>query len=147
MKTPDKIPFSALESDPFKSKSFGAPAVVARAAVKEGSERRQAMRLATTEKLIETQGFHAAAYLKKARRHTDGAGALTHPADVIDNPAIDLSAKRQILAAWASDASAVQDQPELRWLLGTAEPVLFEDVRAALARLDRVEGGDDAGGH
>jgi len=31
----------------------------------------------------------------------------------------------------------VQDEPGLRWLLGTAEPVPFEDVREALARLDR----------
>jgi hypothetical protein len=67
------------------------------------------------------------------------AVGFSHPRDVLKDPLIDTAEKRAILASWASDASAVQDMPSLRWLLGTAEPVALQDVREALTRLDALE--------
>lgn len=67
-----------------------------------------------------------------------------HPRDVLKNPFLDEGEKRAVLASWASDASAVQDEPRLRWLLGTPEPVPLVDVLEALARLDRRDGAGHA---
>jgi hypothetical protein len=64
------------------------------------------------------------------------AVGFAHPSDVLKDPDLPRDEKRAILASWASDASAVEDDPRLRWLLGTAEPVPFADVYEALARLD-----------
>lgn len=65
------------------------------------------------------------------------------PSEVVGRADLDPGQKRAILAAWLSDASAVQDAPGLRWLLGTPEPVTVADLRAALEALDRQT---DAGG-
>lgn len=92
------------------------------------------MRLATSEKLIQTQGLGAA-----LERWLRPAVGFTHPRQVLKDPLLGRAEKRAVLASWASDASAVQDEPGLRWLLGTAEPVPLADVREALARLDREE--------
>ena len=59
-----------------------------------------------------------------------------HPGDVVRSRDLPTSRKREILAAWASDASAVQDHPTQRWLLGTPAPVPLDDVLAALRALD-----------
>jgi hypothetical protein len=93
------------------------------------------MRLATSEPVIEFQGLGAAL----ERWLPPGVG-FTHPRDVLKDPLLDSAEKRAVLSSWASDASAVQDRPQLRWLLGTPEPVPQADVREALARLDRWEG-------
>ena len=90
------------------------------------------MRLATSEQLIEFQGLGAA-----LERWLRPAVGFAHPRDVLKDPDLGSSEKRAILASWASDASAVQDEPGLRWLLGTPEPVRLQDVRDALACLDR----------
>ncbi|WP_293679739.1 hypothetical protein [uncultured Phenylobacterium sp.] len=95
------------------------------------------MRLATSEQLIQTQGLGAA-----LERWLRPAVGFAHPRDVLKDPLLDAQEKRAVLASWASDASAVQDQPTLRWLLGTAEPVPLADIREALERLDRREGLD-----
>jgi hypothetical protein len=100
------------------------------------------MRLATSEQQIEFQGLGAA-----LERWLRPAVGFTHPRDVLKDPNLDLPDKRAILSSWASDASAVQDEPKLRWLLGTAEPVPLDDIREALARLDRWEGADSGAGH
>jgi hypothetical protein len=92
------------------------------------------MRLATTEQLIEKQGLAAA-----LERWLRPAVGFQHPRDVLKDPDLDLDGKRAVLSSWASDASAVQDQPTLRWLLGTPEPVPLADIREALARLDALE--------
>jgi hypothetical protein len=92
------------------------------------------MRLATSDQLIQSQGLGAA--LERLLRPAVG---FSHPRDVLKDPLLDPGEKRAILASWASDASAVQDEPSLRWLLGTVEPVPVDDVREALARLDRWE--------
>jgi len=59
-----------------------------------------------------------------------------HPRDVLKDPLLDGSEKRAVLASWASDASAVENRPDLRWLLGTPAPVPLDEVLQALARLD-----------
>lgn len=94
------------------------------------------MRMATSEQVIAEQGLGAA--LERWLRPAVGFG---HPRDVLKDPVLGLAEKRAVLSSWASDASAVQDQPSLRWLLGTPEPVPLADIREALARLDRLEHG------
>ena len=66
------------------------------------------------------------------------AVGFTHPTDVVRDPHLDVHEKRAILSSWASDASAVTDEPSQRWLLGTPDPVPFSEVRHALAELDRL---------
>ena len=93
------------------------------------------MRLATSEQVIAQQGLGAA--LERWLR--PGVG-FSHPRDVLKDPLLDRDEKRAVLSSWASDASAVQDQPTLRWMLGTPEPVPLNDIREALLRLDRWGG-------
>ena len=66
------------------------------------------------------------------------AVGFLHPLEVVKDPDLDVGAKREILAAWASDASAVEDRPTQRWLLGTHAPVPLSEVLAALRRLDAL---------
>jgi hypothetical protein len=89
------------------------------------------MRLATSESIFETQGLGAA-----LERWLRPAVGFERPRDVLKDPFLDLDEKREVLASWASDASSVRDEPHLRWLLGTAEPVPLAEVREALAKLD-----------
>jgi hypothetical protein len=99
------------------------------------------MRLVTSEHSIWGQGFGAPHKLKMMRdRHRRPAVGFEDPLDVLNAPYLLRSEKREILAAWASDASAVKDEPTLRWLLGTPEPVPLDDVLAALASLDTPGG-------
>ena len=93
------------------------------------------MRLATSEQVIQSQGLGAA--LERLLRPGVGFG---HPREVLKDPLLEPSEKRAVLASWASDASAVQDEPGQRWLLGTPEPVSLSEIREALARLDSWEG-------
>lgn len=96
------------------------------------------MRLATSEQLIQQQGLAAQHSLRVMReRGLRPAVGFTDPLDVLKDPHLSAREKREILCSWASDASAVRDAPAMRWLLGTPEPVPLEDVRAALARLER----------
>jgi hypothetical protein len=60
-----------------------------------------------------------------------------HPDDVVKDPDLSLDEKRAILSSWASDACTVTDQPHLRWLLGSPEPVPLFEVLDALDRLER----------
>lgn len=66
------------------------------------------------------------------------AVGFLHPLEVVKDADLDTAAKREILAAWASDASAVEDRPTQRWLLGTHAPVPVSEVLAALRRLDAM---------
>lgn len=93
------------------------------------------MLMATTPQQIHQFGLAAA-----FERWLRPAVGFNHPREVLKDPDLSQADKRAVLASWASDASAVQDRPELRWLLGTPEPVPLADVREALARLDRCEG-------
>ena len=65
---------------------------------------------------------------------------LLRPIDVVRAPALSVDDKRAILAAWASDFYAVDSKPALRQLPGTPEPVLIDEVQAALKELDRRYG-------
>jgi hypothetical protein len=100
------------------------------------------MRLATSEELIHRHGLGVA--LDRLLRPAVG---FTHPREVLKDPLLDAPEKRAILASWASDACAVQDEPHLRWMLGSPEPVPLADVREALARLDRQEDPDRRSSH
>jgi hypothetical protein len=92
------------------------------------------MRLATSEQLLETQGLGAA-----LERWLRPAVGYSHPTDVLKDPHLDLADKRAVLLSWASDASSVRDEPRLRWLLGTPEPVPLADILDARGRLDLWE--------
>ena len=65
------------------------------------------------------------------------AVGFLHPLEVLKDQDLDPAEKRAILAAWASDASAVEHRPSQRWLLGTPAPVPLSEVLSALSRLDR----------
>jgi hypothetical protein len=78
-------------------------------------------------------------------RHDDSFDltALLHPAqtfaqpmDVVNDLDLTLAEKRAILAAWASDACAVEAVPALRRRPGHS-PVQFDDIMEALRVLDR----------
>lgn len=103
------------------------------------------MRLATTEQIFDLPSGPAPCSLRTAiARGVRPAVGFQNPDDVLKDPHLALREKREILSSWASDASAVQDEPRLRWLLGTVEPVLLAEVLDALARLDAMEAGSEA---
>jgi|EndMetStandDraft_6_1072998.scaffolds.fasta_scaffold56087_3 hypothetical protein len=68
------------------------------------------------------------------------ASTFTHPRQVLANPFLDALQKRCVLAAWASDAFAVEGKPWLRQIPGSNETVRIGDILAALRSLD----GDDS---
>ena len=63
------------------------------------------------------------------------AGAYGHPKEVVADADLTLNEKRAILAAWASDACAIQAAPDLRQQ-GDGPPVSFDDIMEALKALD-----------
>lgn len=74
----------------------------------------------------------------------DGALALrvseyAHPNDVLKDTELSVADKRAILAAWASDACAVESRPAFRWMPGTPGPVAFDRVRRATRMLDGID--------
>jgi hypothetical protein len=90
--------------------------------------------MATSDEVFKAVGLGGA-----LERWLRPAVGFTHPSDVLKDPGLDLSDKRAVLSSWASDASAVRDEPSLRWLLGTPEPVRLAEIREAMARLDALE--------
>ncbi len=98
------------------------------------------MRLATSEQVFNRCGAEPPLTLRSAlERGVRPAVGFQSPDDVVKDPHLSLRDRREILSSWASDASAVRDEPRLRWLLGTAEPVPLAEVLAALKRLDAME--------
>ena len=61
---------------------------------------------------------------------------FNRPEDVVKDPGLSREEKREILAAWASDAFAPPDHPGLRWLPGSEDPVPLLEINDALRRLD-----------
>jgi hypothetical protein len=59
-----------------------------------------------------------------------------HPSEVVGDPDLSLNEKRAILAAWASDACAVEAAPSLRQSPG-GRVVSFDEIMDALRVLDR----------
>ena len=106
------------------------------------------MRLATSEQIFHQQNTLAPTSLRIAlERGVRPAVGFQNPDDVVKDPHLTWGDKREILSSWASDASAVQDEPRLRWLLGTVEPVPLEEVLSALKRVDAMEAGRDDRAH
>lgn len=69
---------------------------------------------------------------------------FSRPGEVLRDPFLDTDGKRAVLSSWASDASAVENWPTLRWLFGTEAPVPLAEVLEALNRLDREAPDEDA---
>ena len=63
------------------------------------------------------------------------AQAFQHPREVVIDPDLTLNEKRSILASWASDACAVDNEPALR--RRGKNIVTFDDIVDALRTLDR----------
>ena len=69
----------------------------------------------------------------------DIPAGLHFPHEILDRADLSRRAKREILAAWASDAHAVVNMPTLRHLPGTPFPVLYSSIMDAREQLDREE--------
>jgi hypothetical protein len=65
-----------------------------------------------------------------------GAG-FDHPMDVVNDHDLTTNEKRAILAAWASDARAVESSPTLRQGFGGLPTVSIDEIMSALCALDR----------
>ena len=61
---------------------------------------------------------------------------FSDPQEVLAHPAMDTSDKRAILAAWVSDACAVENLPNWRRLPETGALVPLDDILDALWALD-----------
>ena len=66
------------------------------------------------------------------------ASAFAHPRDVLEDPDLTKNEKRAILAAWASDACAVDAVPALRLGPRGRAPVAIDEIFDALRDLDKV---------
>jgi hypothetical protein len=66
---------------------------------------------------------------------------FAHPREVVLDEDLDPAQKRAILAAWASDACAVESRPGFRWLPGTPGPIAFRHIAAAIRALDSGDAG------
>ena len=60
-----------------------------------------------------------------------------HPFDVARHPSLEPEVKRAILASWASDRSAVRDQPAMRKPSGAKRAVSIDEILAAMHALDK----------
>lgn len=69
-------------------------------------------------------------------RETDATRTFSFPHELIDDPSLNASQKRELLAEWASDACAIESFPTLRLLPGTTFPVTLSAIMDALAKLD-----------
>ncbi|WP_315728563.1 MULTISPECIES: hypothetical protein [unclassified Bradyrhizobium] len=72
--------------------------------------------------------------------------AAFHPVSHYDSPAavlgdgrLSTAEKRLILSSWASDMYAVEDQPSLRKIPGSARPLRLPDILGALRQLDQED--------
>lgn len=63
-----------------------------------------------------------------------------HPFEIAEHPSLEPEVKRSILASWASDRSAVTDQPALRKPPGARSPVHIDDILNAMRSLDEPAG-------
>lgn len=69
------------------------------------------------------------------------AATFSHPDEVRSSPVLTAADKRCVLAAWASDAFAVENNPWLRQLPGAPDAVPLKDILRALRRLDDEDDG------
>jgi hypothetical protein len=61
---------------------------------------------------------------------------FTHPSDVLHHPAMSRMEKRALLAAWASDACAVEGRPAWRQVPESGALVPIDAILDALQALD-----------
>jgi len=61
--------------------------------------------------------------------------SYSHPREVLADQELGLNEKRAVLAAWASDACALEAAPDLRQA-GDGAPVSFDDIMDGLRALD-----------
>jgi len=62
------------------------------------------------------------------------------PIDVVNSAALTAHDKRAILASWASDYYAVEENPAMRQIPETPGPVAIDEIQSALLELDRLYG-------
>ena len=67
----------------------------------------------------------------------DPSAAFHHPRDVVADPELTLNEKRALLAAWASDACAVESTPAKRKHPIGGPPVDVDEILEALRELDK----------
>jgi hypothetical protein len=63
-------------------------------------------------------------------------GPFRHLREVLEHPSLSRSDKRALLAAWASDACAVEGRPAWRQIPGSGALVMVDDLLDALRALD-----------
>lgn len=68
------------------------------------------------------------------------ASTFSHPREVLASPFLDVLQKRCVLAAWASDAFAVEGKPWLRQIPGSNVEIRIGDIFGALDTLDGDDG-------
>lgn len=69
------------------------------------------------------------------------AATFSHPDEVLGSSVLSTEEKRCVLAAWASDAFAVENNPWLRQLPGSPDAVPLKSIMGALRRLDDEDNG------
>ena len=98
--------------------------------------------------LTQSNSHHAGCGLRLPRDFQSGLSAgsplFTHPDQVVRNQVLTLTEKREILASWASDTRAVENEPALRQL-DNGVFLRVEEIMQALKSLDRADVLDDPG--
>jgi hypothetical protein len=67
------------------------------------------------------------------------AATYSDPSEVLADPVLSSLEKRCVLAAWASDAFAVEDSPWLRQLPGSPSAIWVGHILSALRELDEED--------
>jgi hypothetical protein len=102
------------------------------------------MRPRSSSRAPRFEGFPLGGNTAQGKGHADlllwQAEPYAHPRDVLADERLDVTGKRALLAAWASDACAVDSRPGFRWLPGTPGPMALERILAAIRCLDELPG-------
>jgi hypothetical protein len=83
---------------------------------------------------------NSAMSIEQIHAHSLLATTFDHPRQVLASPFLDQAQKRCVLAAWASDAFAVEGRPWLRQIPGSSRAISIGDILSTLRTLD----GDDS---
>jgi len=98
--------------------------------------------------LTQSNSHHVGCGLRLPRDFQAGLAtsgpAFTHPDQVVRDQSLTLTEKREILASWASDTRAVENEPALRQL-DSGAVLRVEEILQALKSLDRADLLDDIG--
>jgi hypothetical protein len=74
------------------------------------------------------------------------AATFSHPSEVLSDKNLSREQKRCVLAAWTSDAFAVEDQPWFRQIPGAPAPIPLSAIMKALRVPDRDDDPPPRGG-